>query len=216
MEPESQGRRRQALAEVACLVGLIETIMWGAPFARQPAVAFLGLVLLVATLLVVTHLRDRRRPREIGLRVDNLGSALRAYCAPFGIALALLVAVGLAAGTLRLGPRFLGMLAGVPAWAFLQQYMLLAFAHERFRIALGGGWPSVLASAGMFALLHLPNPALTVACAAAGLVWAWQYERGPNLFANVATHTLGSAVLANALPPSVLKSMVVGYNYFLR
>jgi membrane protease YdiL (CAAX protease family) len=204
------------MAEVACLIGLIEAIMWLVPFSRQPAIAFLGLVLLIAILLVVSHVRDRRPARDLGFRIDNLGSVLRAYAMPFGIVLGLLVAAGLVMGTLRLGPRFVGMLAGVPAWALLQQYMLLAFAHRRFRIALGEGWPSVLASAGMFALLHLPNPTLVVACAAAGLVWAWQYDRSPNLLANVVTHTIASAILANALPPALLRSMVVGYNYFLR
>ena len=216
MASEIQCIRRHSVAEVACLVGLVEAIMWIVPFAPQPRAAFAGLVLLIGTLLVTCHIRDRRPARDLGFRVDNLGAALRSYMVPFGIALALLMATGIATGSLRIGSRFFGMLAGVPVWALLQQYMLLSFAHVRFQAALGAGWPSVLASAGMFALLHLPNPILTVACAAAGMVWARQFERSPNLLANVATHTLGSAVLANSLPPTWLKNMVVGYNYFLR
>jgi membrane protease YdiL (CAAX protease family) len=208
--------RSRAAAEILCLVGLIEIIMWVAPFTRHRAEVYLGSVALITVLLVVCHVRDAVPPRELGVRFDNLPRVLRAYAVPFGVAVAVLVAVGLSAGTLRLGGKFLGMLAGVPLWALLQHYMLLAFAHRRFRVVLGPGAPCVAASAAMFALMHLPNPTLTVACGAAGLVWAWQYERDPNLFANAATHTLGSAFLANSLPSAVLKNMVVGYNYFLR
>jgi hypothetical protein len=214
--PPRDPSRLEAAAEVACLVGLVETIMWAVPFTGRPAAAYLGAVALIALLLAVCHVRDRVPRRDLGIRFDNFLAVLKVYAVPFGAAVALMVAIGLAAGTLRLGARFVAMLASVPAWALLQQYMLLAFAQRRFRVVLGPGWPSVAASASMFALLHLPNPTLTVACAAAGLLWAWQYERGPNLFANAVTHTLASAVLANSLPHAVLRNMVVGYHYFLR
>jgi membrane protease YdiL (CAAX protease family) len=152
----------------------------------------------------------------MGFRVDNFLRTLRAYALPFGIAIVLLMVVGLAFGSLVIGPRFWGMLATVPAWALLQQYMLLAFAQRRFRVIFGPGTPAVLASAAMFGILHLPNPTLTIACLAAGFLWSWQYERSPNLFANALTHAVGSAFLANSLPHLLLKNMVVGYNYFLR
>ncbi|HKG22233.1 MAG TPA: CPBP family glutamic-type intramembrane protease, partial [Blastocatellia bacterium] len=123
---------------------------------------------------------------------------------------------GLVAGTLRVRAKFFSMLLFVPPWALLQQYMLLAFAHRRFRVITGSGRVSVIASAGLFAILHLPNPVLTVVCALGGLIWAREYERDPNLFAHAITHTVASAFLANSLPGWLLKNMVVGYNYFLR
>jgi hypothetical protein len=208
--------RAGAAAEVACLVGLVETIMWAVPFTVNPPFAYLGMVGLITLLLVTCHLRDGVSGRAMGFRVDNFLRVLRAYVLPFGITIALLVLVGLVFGSLRFGPRFVGMLLGVPAWALLQQYMLLAFAQRRFRLIFGPGTPSIVASAAMFGILHLPNPTLTIACLAAGFVWAWQYERSPNLFANALTHTIGSAFLANSLPSLLLKNMVVGYNYFLR
>jgi len=208
--------RAGAVAEVACLVGLVETIMWAVPFTRNPPFAYLAMVGMITLLLVTCHLRDGVPGREMGFRVDNLLRVLGVYVLPFGITIAILVAVGLAFGSLSFGPRFVGMLLGVPAWALLQQYMLLAFAQRRFRVIFGPGKAPVLASTAMFGILHLPNPTLTVACLAAGFVWAWQYERSPNLFANALTHTIGSAFLANSLPPLLLKNMVVGYHYFLR
>jgi membrane protease YdiL (CAAX protease family) len=190
--------------------------MWAVPFTADPIAAYFGAVVLITVLLVVCHLRDGVPGRELGVRIDNALPALRVYALPFGIAIALMLSVGSFAGTLHFGGKFFGMLAAVPMWALLQQYMLLAFAHRRFRNIFGPGPTSVAATASLFALMHLPNPTLTVVCGAAGIVWAWQYERSPNLFANAFTHTLASAFLANSLPHTVLKNMVVGYNYFLR
>src|SRR5262249_41634297 len=143
--------RAQAAAEIVCLFGLIEAIMWAVPFAARREEAYLGLVAIIAVLLVVCQLRDGATAREIGVRIDNFGAVLRAYALPFAAAIALMVAVGWAAGTLRFGGKFAGMLCGGLAWALLQQYMLLAFVHRRWRIVLGPGRPSVAASTGLFA-----------------------------------------------------------------
>jgi len=208
--------RVRAGGEIVCLLGLIELIMWGVPFTPDPTGAYLGAVALIAALLVTCQIRDAVPARDLGLRVDNLVPVLRALAVPFGAAIAVMLVVGLSAGTLRFGGKFVRMLIGVPVWAVLQQYMLLAFVHRRVRVVIGPGTRSIAASAGLFAVLHLPNPALTVACAVAGAVWVWQYDRSPNLLANAVTHTMASAFLANTLPATMLKNMVVGYNYYLR
>jgi hypothetical protein len=135
---------------------------------------------------------------------------------PLILFVALVVVIGWSFGTLRFGKKFFTMLLVVPWWALLQQYMLLGFAHPRIRALLGEGWQTTAATAAMFALLHLPNPVLTVACAAGGYLWTRQHGREPNLLANALTHTIASAFLANTLPGWLLKNMVVGYNYFLR
>jgi hypothetical protein len=216
MDSRPATSRAQAGAEIICLLGLVELIMWAVPFTSRPGAAYLGAVAVICVLLVVCAVRDRVPARELGVRADNLVPVLRTYAVPFGAALAAMIVVGWWCGTLRFGQKFFGMLVGVPVWALLQQYMLLAFVQRRYRVVLGAGWPAVAASATTFAVVHLPNPTLTIACAAAGSMWAWQYERCPNLFANALAHTVASAVLANSLPATVLKNMVVGYNYFLR
>src|SRR5205085_9066932 len=133
--------------------------------------------------------------------------------APF---VALVLVIGIAAHSLRFGARFYGMLASVPLWALLQQYMLFAFVHRRLRVVLGEGPRIAIVTALLFAFLHLPNPMLTLACALAGFIWAEAYERSPNLFANALTHTVASAFIANTLPHGLLKNMVVGTNHFFR
>jgi membrane protease YdiL (CAAX protease family) len=125
------------------------------------------------------------------------------------------VSIGLMADTLRLGRRFWTLFLGVPVWALLQQYLLLGFAHRRLRMFVGAGRPAVLATTVVFGVMHLPNPTLAFVCALGGFVWAREYDRSPNLFAHAISHGVGSAFLANSLPPELLKNMVVGYRYLL-
>ena len=205
---------RQALLELACLVFLIECIMWVVPFVPRPRTAYLALTLLIVLLLATCQARDRISPREMGFRLGNFLEVVKRILPTLAIFILLVTAFGLAAGTLRVGAKFYSMLASVPAWALLQQYMLLAFANRRLRIIFPQG--SRAATSALFALLHLPNPVLTIACGVGGYVWAREYERSPSLLANALTHTVASAFLANSLPGWLLKNMVVGYNYFLR
>jgi uncharacterized integral membrane protein len=190
--------------------------MWLVPFASNPRVAYSWIAGLIALLLAVCFVLDETSPSELGLRVDNFTSVLKRIALPLGLFILALVIAGAALGSLRLKARFFSMLVVVPPWALLQQYMLLGFANRRFRLILGQGGPSILATAALFSLLHLPNPALTLACAFGGYIWAREYERAPNLLANCLTHGVASAFLANSLPTWALKNMVVGYNYFLR
>jgi hypothetical protein len=215
-ELAGSSRRLIAATELACLVILIEAIAWLVPLLRDSRIAYASLSVMTVGLLFLCYLRDEVSLRELGLRADNLLKVLGRLWLPLAAFVALAVAVGLAAGTLRFGSRFFSMLAGVPLWALLQQYMLLAFANRRLRVIVGAGRGSVQATAALFSLLHLPNPILTVACAFGGYAWAREYEREPNLFANAITHTIASAFLANSLSHSLLKNMVVGYNCFFR
>ncbi|HJQ68700.1 MAG TPA: CPBP family glutamic-type intramembrane protease [Blastocatellia bacterium] len=204
----------RAACETACLVLFVEAIMWVAPMVRDERAASLGLSFITVVLLATCYVRDRRTARLLGLRLDNLLGVIKRLALPLGVFVVSVVAVGWAAGTLRFGTKFYSMLLTVPLWALLQQYMLLAFANHRLRVLAGGR--SAAATAAMFALLHFPNPILMIVCAAGGYIWAREYEREPNLFATALTHTLASAFLANSLPGSLLKNMVVGYNFFFR
>jgi membrane protease YdiL (CAAX protease family) len=99
-------------------------------------------------------------------------------------------------------------------WGLLQQYVLQAFVNRRSQIALGQGWRSILLVAAVFALLHFPNPWLSLITFAGGLVWAWVYQRAPNLPALALSHSLMTLVLIWTLPPALLNGLRVGFNYF--
>jgi hypothetical protein len=109
-------------------------------------------------------------------------------------------------------------LGGLPTlgvvWGLVQQFALQSFINRRAQILWGRGARSVLLVATLFALLHFPNPALTVATFAGGLVSAAVYQRAPNLYALALSHGLMTWVLVSTLPPSLLKGLRVGYKFF--
>jgi len=212
----SQFGVRAAMVELGCLILLVEIIEWIVPLTAYPRGAYAVPASLLLLLLMVCFVRDGVSATELGIRFDNLPRVFSRILPALSLFVLLTVAIGISAGTLDFGKRFYSMLITVPLWAFIQQYMLLAFAHRRVRLIIGTGTRAELATAALFAALHLPNPILTVVCAAGGFIWARVYDRDPNLLANALTHAIASAFLANSLQHTLLKNMVVGYNYFLR
>ena len=97
----------------------------------------------------------------------------------------------------------------------MQQYPLQGFINRRAQAVWGRGARSTLFVASVFALLHLPNPWLMLATFCGGLLWAWAYQRTPNLFALAFSHSVMTVVLVTTVPYSSLGGMRVGYGYFL-
>jgi len=207
---------KRPFIELTILVVLIEVIMWIVPLLPYSRAFYAATALIIVALLGYCYIRDGVGARELGLRFDNLLRVLKDLLIPLAIFVLVVLVVGFEFGAPRFGKKFWSMLLFVPAWALLQQYMLLAFVGRRLRMIFGNGLPGIVATSALFSLLHLPNPVLMVACAAGGYLWAREYQREPNLFSSALTHAVASAFLANALPGWMLKNMVVGYNYFLR
>jgi len=172
-------------------------------------------VTLAFLFMLCSHRLRRESLHAIGLRSDNLAAALRQLLLPTLIAGLAILFAGWMSGGLRFGlitarPRFLLL----PIWALAQQYVLQGFVNRRAQMALGIGTPSVVVVATMFALLHLPNLPLSGATFLGGLVWAWGYQRSPNLLAPAISHSVLSLMLAFSLPPAWLNSLRVGFKYF--
>ena len=207
--------RSAAKVEFFILVLGVLAIMWVAPFTPQRRLTARVIMGFLIALLVFGAWRERPGLRALGFRLDNFFPVLGRLMVYVGGLVVVLVSIGLMADSLRLGPRFWSIFLGVPVWALLQQYLLLGFAHRRLRVILGSERAAVLATTAVFGVMHLPNPTLTLVCALGGFVWAREYDRSPNLFAHAISHGVGSAFLANSLPPELLKNMVVGYRYLL-
>lgn len=169
--------------------------------------------------MLVSHRVRGESAREVGWRLDNFGEAARLLLPPMLAVSALLVAVGWYAGTLDFG-RWEGgqSIMGVPGlslvWGPLQQYALQGFINRRAQVALGRGNLSVLLVGLLFALFHLPNPWLMFATFAGGLLWAWVYQRAPNLLAVGLSHSLMTWVMISSVPPGALDNLRVGFKYF--
>jgi len=169
--------------------------------------------------MLVSHRVRGESAREIGWRFDNFTKAARLLLPPMLFVSALLVGLGWYAGTLDFS-RWEGgqSIMGVPGlslvWGPLQQYALQGFINRRAQVALGRGLLSVLLVAFLFALFHLPNPWLTFATFAGGLLWAYVYQRAPNILAVGLSHSLMTWVMISSVPAGALHNLRVGFKYF--
>jgi len=170
--------------------------------------------------IVYSHLLRGEKARDLGFRLDNFLSALRLLLLPMILIAGIALLVGFSSGS-RLdffrwhAERLIVLqLALGFGWGFLQQYVLQSFMNRRAQIVWGRGTASVLLTALIFSLLHFPNPWLMVITFAGGLVWAFVYQRQPNLFALALSHSVMTWVLVSSLPPSALNHLRIGLKYF--
>jgi membrane protease YdiL (CAAX protease family) len=200
----------------------ISSIVTSCLIAEWVVLSFAGASKLIAAIPVVLAVgfmifSERERgesAREIGFRLDNFLAACRLLVIPTVAALVLILGVawGLG-GSIAISP-FRSRFLLLPLWALFQQYALNGFVNRRSQIAFGKGTNTVLLVALIFASLHLPNLWLAVITFVGGVVWAWVYQRQPNLFALAVSHAICSLALALTLAPKFLNSLRVGFKYF--
>jgi len=209
-----QRRSRLSVLEVSAFVLLLLSYIWGWQGAFRGSLAVIiagGLGLIVVSNFVI----HRDRARALGLRVDNLPRSLLEVGAVTAVLILLLVGSGWALGTLHpVRPLTISRLPWLFFWAFAQQYALQGFVFTRLREVTSGGQAAIISAAGLFALLHLPNPPLTAATLIMGYVWCSLFRRCPNLFTLALSHTILAIVLSHSLPRAWMHGMKVGPGYF--
>ena len=205
------------LVAVSSSALIVEWVVFALAAGSGPAMLFP--VATAVAFMLVSHRARGESAREVGWRLDNLWGAARLLLPPMLAASALLVGLGWYAGSLDFrrwegGQSILGVPALSLVWGPLQQYALQGFINRRAQVVFGRGWASVLLVASLFGLFHLPNPWLTVATFAGGLLWASVYQRVPNLFAVGLSHGVMTWVLISSVPQSALHHLRVGFKYF--
>ena len=175
-------------------------------------------VALAFVFMFVSHQLRGESLREIGFRWDNFGQAVRLLIVPMVLGASVLLVIGYLNSSINFA-RWRGAqsllvlpLLGI-GWGLIQQYALQGFLNRRAQIAWGKGTISILVVGLLFAVLHLPNPALMAATFAGGLIWAAIYQRAPNLFALAISHGLMTWVLISTLPSGMLHGLRVGYKF---
>jgi membrane protease YdiL (CAAX protease family) len=209
---------KRPLIDIAVVFGLILTTIWIAPrlnedkdTANRIGYAF---AIAAATAAIASTIFRHDRLCDIGLRVDNFLPALRMVALPTLVVALVIVAVGAGYGSLHFGKRVFPPRLERYLWPFIQQYLMLGFFNRRLQEMFGKGRTSMAVTAFVFAGMHAPNPTLMLATYTGGCIWAWTFQRQPNLFATTLSHILLGAVLGHSLPASLLPNMKVGWGYW--
>ncbi len=97
-------------------------------------------------------------------------------------------------------------------WAVVQEFILQSFFYVRLTSVLGHRRGTILAAL-LFAIAHVPSPALTLLSFVGGLLFCELFHRYRNLVPIGLVHALLGLTIAASLPDSLLHHMRVGVGY---
>lgn len=102
-----------------------------------------------------------------------------------------------------------------PAWALLQQWLLIAAIMPRIRQLSSDTLAAALLGGIVFGLLHAPNFGLMVFTFVGGSVWAWLGQRNRALLPLAVSHAVMGVWLVHVAPHWLLRSAEIGGRYLM-
>lgn len=205
---------KRPLVDIAAVFGLILAAIWIAPLLNASNRIGYALAIAAGTVALASTIFRNDRCADLGLRFDNFFAALRLVAIPTLVFALVIIAIGAGCGSLHFGRRMFPLKLSRYLWPFLQQYLMLGFLNRRLQDVFGNGRSSLIVTAIVFAGMHALNPTLMVATFLGGLIWAWTFQRQPNLFATTLSHVILGAVLGHSLPAWLLPNMKVGWAFW--
>lgn len=209
MQPAGAARRQRDLWELCVGYGLILLVLW-TPRPLQTVLYFATIAVLLAMFRA-----SFEGWTAMGLRGANFFRSLWVVgVAGLLAALAILLALRLRTLHAPHGPLpFLKTYGGYVVWSLAQQILLLDFFLSRLLRLLPGRNSAVGATAGIFALAHLPNPVLTPLTLLWGLAACLLFLRYRNLYPLAMAHAIFGICVAITVPAPVCHHMRVGLGY---
>lgn len=163
-------------------------------------------------LVVVLALVKVSRTGDWGFRRDALAAGLLNAAWTTAIGVAILLAAGEALGTLHARRAVGRSLALLMLWGGAQQFVLqtVVFREARERMSRGA---AIVLAAGLFSVVHLPNPFLAPITFVAGLLWCWIYSRHSNVIPLAMSHAIGTEAVLHAFREEVTGRLRIGASF---
>jgi membrane protease YdiL (CAAX protease family) len=172
-----------------------------------------AVVVVGGAVILLTAWHDARRGEWGVDRRALRASGTRALLVTIPAVL-LILGAGAALGTLHDRRDFLGSLAPLVVWGAAQQWVLQTVLLREAQQATSrrGG---IVVAATLFAVVHLPNPLLTVVTFAGALFWCAIYDRHPNIVPLAVSQGVGTLALRHAFDADTLGRLRVGSSYLM-
>lgn len=167
-----------------------------------------------AAIVVALAVWSGIRSRMWGLSPKAFAPALRAAALFTVPAVPVVLAAGMALGTLHDRGSLVPNLAVLIAWGGAQQWVLQTVVLREAQ-QLTSRKRSIVAAAFLFALLHVPNPLLAAMTFVGALGWCAIFSRYPNLVPLAISHAVATRALLSAFDDGMTGRLRIGYAYFL-
>lgn len=205
----SQRSEFLAWLEIFAAWGLIELTIWTSGKTQ------LRLFWISALFIIASTIAHRPTLRGIGLGLAGLSSSLWVVPAAGALAGAAML-LAWEAGTLH--PLFgaIGIATHSTAyivWAIFQQFILQSYFFLRLEKLMPARF-AVAAAAGLFCLVHIPNPVLVAVCLVAGWMACEIFRRNRNIYALGVAHAILGLTIAITVPDHIQRHMRVGIGYY--
>jgi membrane protease YdiL (CAAX protease family) len=162
-------------------------------------------VVIVVALAVVHAIRTG----EYGFRRDALLPGLVRALWTTAIGVCVILAAGEVLGTLHPRRAVGRSLAFLTLWGGGQQFVLQTVVLREARDLLRPG-AAIIVAAGLFAIVHLPNPFLATVTFTGGLLWCSIYTRYPNIIPLAISHALGTEAIRHAFDADMIGHLRIG------
>lgn len=171
-------------------------------------------VAVPASAVVVLAAWRGLRTRTWGLSPKALISASRAAVFFTVPAVLVVLAAGFARGTLHDPGSLVERLLVLVPWGAAQQWVLQTVVLSEARQRTSSP-KNIVVAALLFALVHLPNPLLTLATFVGALGWCTIFSRYPNIVPLALSHAVATLALLAAFDDGVTGRLRIGLAYLM-